>query len=360
MQTKVNEKLFDGQSFYVGIDSHKKSWTVTILGEHYEHKTLSQNPDPDLLAFYLKRNFPGGHYQAVYEAGFNGFESCRRLRQLGVECKVIHAADVPTSQKEKLQKSDKADSRKLARMLRGNEFEAIHIPERKLEADRALVRQRFRMMKDVSRTKNRVKSLLFQFGIDIPERFTAAQTRSWSNVYINWLKELTIEQENLKQTLDNYIRIGELQRKELLLANRQVRNLSQTESYRKNYNFLISLPGVGLMTAITFLVQIGDVGRFKRLDDLCNYVGLVPRMYGSGENMQTGKMIKRGRKELKIMLIEASWDAIRIDPALMLKFNDLSKRMNKNKAIIRIARKMLSRIRYVLQHQQEYVLGVVE
>jgi len=360
MQTKVNKNFFNGQSLYVGIDYHKKSWKVTILGEHYEHKTMSQNPDPDLLSSYLKRNFPGGHYHAVYEAGFSGFESCRRLSQLGIKCIVIHPADVPSSQKEKLQKTDKADSRKLARMLRSNEFEAIHIPERKLEADRALVRQRFRLMKDVSRTKNRVKSLLYQFGIAIPERFTAAQTRHWSKVYINWLKELSIEQKCLKQTLDNYIRIGETQRKELLLANKQVRNLAQTEDYRKNYNLLISLPGVGLMTAITFLVQIGDISRFKRLDDLCNYVGLVPSMYGSGEKMQTGKMVKRGRKALKIMLIEASWEAIRKDPALMAKFNELAKRMNKNKAIIRIARKMLSRIRYVLQHQQEYVLGVVE
>lgn len=360
MQTKVNKNFFDGQSFYVGLDVHKKSWKVTILGEHYEHKTMSQNPDPDLLASYLKRNFPGGHYNAVYEAGFSGFESCRKLRHLGVDCKVIHAADVPTSNKEKLQKTDKADSRKLARMLRGNEFDAIHIPEQKLEADRALVRQRFRMSKDVSRTKNRVKSLLFQFGIDIPEKFTAAQTRHWSKVYINWLKELVVEQESLKQTLDNYIRIGEIQRKELLLINKQVRNLSRSESYRNNYNLLIGLPGIGLMTAITFLVQIGDIRRFKRHDDLCNYVGLVPRMYGSGDKMQTGKMIKRGRKELKIMLIEASWEAIRKDPALMAKFNELIKRMHKNKAIIRIARKMLNRIRYVLQNQEEYVLGVIE
>jgi transposase len=229
-----------------------------------------------------------------------------------------------------------------------------------LEADRALVRQRFRMMKDVTRTKNRVKSLLFQFSICIPSRFTSAQTRHWSNVYINWLKELPLNQESLKQTLDNYIRIGEIQRKELLLLNRQVRTLSQTATFNNSYNLLIRIPGIGLMTAMTFLVQIGDITRFKILDDLCNYVGLVPMMYGSGDKMQTGKMIKRGRKELKIMLIEASWDAIRLDPALMAKFNELSKRMNKNKAIIRIARKLLNRMRSVLLNQKNYELGIIE
>jgi len=360
MRTEITKDSFIGQSFYVGIDSHKKSWKVTILGEQYEHKTMSQNPDPNLLASYLKRNFPGANYHAVYEAGFSGFESCRKLNQLGVNCIVIHPADVPTSQKEKLQKTDKADSRKLARSLRSNELEAVHIPDPELEADRALVRQRYRLMKDVSRTKNRVKSLLFQFGLQIPDRFTSAQTRHWSKIYINWLKGIEIDKQSLRQVLDNYIKIGEGQRSDLLLLNKQVRSLSLNEKYRNNYKLLLSVPGIGLMTAMTFLVQIGDVCRFERLDDLCNYIGLVPKMYGSGERMQVGKMIKRGRKELKIMLIEASWEAIRIDPALMLKFNELSKRMHKNKAIVRIARKMLSRIRFVLHNQRSYELSVVK
>ena len=360
MQNEITKKSFNGQSFYVGIDYHKKSWSVTILGEQYEHKTMSQDPNPDLLANYLKRNFPGANYHAVYEAGFSGFETCRKLNQLGIKCVVIHPSDVPTSQKEKLQKTDKADSRKLARSLRSKEFEAIHVPDPKLEADRALIRQRFRLVKDVSRTKNRVKSVLFQFGVSIPERFTSAQSRHWSKEYINWLKDLDLNNQSLRQVLDNYIYIGENQRRDLLLLNKQVRDLSMSEAYKNNYILLLTIPGIGLMTAMTFLVQIGDIGRFESLDDLCNYIGLVPMMYGSGDKMQVGKLIHRGRKELKIMLIEASWEAIRKDPALMLKFNELSKRMHKNKAIIRIARKMMSRIRYVLKNQEPYELSVVK
>lgn len=360
MPRKINENSFSNQSFYVGIDCHKKSWKVTILDENYEHKTMSQDPDPKLLANYLKRNFPGAKYKAVYEAGFNGFNACRKLRNLGVDCMVIHPADVPTSQKERYQKTDKADSRKLARSLRSNEFEAIHIPDRKLEADRSLVRQRFRHVKDISRSKNRIKSLLSQFGIDIPDHFSSDQTRHWSKVYVNWLKELPIENENLKLTLDNYIRIGEFQRNELLIINRQIRKLAKTEAYRDNCRLLLSIPGIGLITAITLLVELGDIKRFENIDELCNYIGLVPGMHGSGEKMQTGKLIKRGKIALKIMLIEASWQAIRKDPALMLKFNELTKTKEKNKAIIQIARKMLSRIRYVLVHQQEYELNVVQ
>lgn len=360
MQTQVRKKLFEGQSIYVGIDYHKKSWKVSIFGEQYEHKTMSRDPNPAQLVSYLERNFPGADYHAVYEAGFSGFGSCRELQKLGVNCIVINPADVPTNQKERLQKTDKSDSRKLARSLRSSCLEGIHIPTRQLEADRGLIRQRFRIVKDIARQKNRVKSLLFQFGIVIPERFTLEQTRHWSKVYTHWLLELLETIPTVKQIITNYVQIVESLRKELLSVNKHIRNLSQSSRYKNNCHLMLTIPGIGIMSAMTFLTQIGDFSRFKYFDKLCNYVGLVPRMYGSGDKMVVGKLINRGRKELKIMLIEASWVAVRKDPALMAKFNELIKLMPKNKAIIRIARKLLSRIRYVITKQQEYVCGVAK
>ena len=360
MQRKVNENLFAGQSIFVGIDYHKKSWKVTVLGERYEHKTMSQDADPMVLANYLKRNFPGASYQAVYEAGFSGFKSCRTLNKQGVNCIVAHAADVPTNEKERLQKTDKVDSRKLARSLRNGELKPIHVPDPELEADRALVRQRFRITKDVGRIKNRVKSLLLQFGIEIPEHVTEAQARHWSKRYTTWLNNLHVEQASLKQLFENYVRTGEGLRKELLTVNRQVRDLSGSTRYATNYRLLTTVPGIGLISAMTILVQFGDIKRFKTLDELCNYIGLVPSMHNSGDRQHTGEMVHRGRKEIKIMLIEASWIAIRHDPALMAKFNELTKTMEKNNAIIRIARKLLSRIRHVLLNQKEYEVGIVK
>lgn len=329
------------------------------MGEQCEHKTYSQDPEPDVLATYMKRHFPGAKYKAVYEAGFSGFGACRRLRDLGIECEVIHPADVPTSGKEKQQKTDKADSRKMARTLRNQEFEFIHIPDPELEADRALVRQRFRISKEMARTKNRLKSLLMHFGVDIPDKFTTQASRHWSNPYLTWLQGLNVEQPSLRQTIDAYLEFGQLIRKELLAANKRIRVMSQKPRYKSNYELMISVPGVGLLTGMTYLVQLGEISRFKRLDELCNYVGLVPRMYGSGEKVVTGKLTNRGRKDLKIMLIEASWVGIQKDPALMLKFNELAKKMPKNKAIIRIARKILSRIRYVLTNKEPYEIGIV-
>jgi transposase len=360
MHTKINEQSFAGQTFYIGIDCHKRSWKVTILGEEYEHKTFSQDSDPKLLVRYLQRHFPGGTYKAVYEAGFSGFEACRQLNELGTSCMVIHAGDVPTNQKEKAQKTDKSDSRKLAKCLREKNFTGIDIPSHKTEADRVLVRQRFRVVKDLSRIKNRVKSLLFQLGIVIPEHFSDSQTRSWTKSYTDWLKNLSLVEENSREALDSLIRLAEQFKQELLLVNNAIRKMSTEEYYKKDHELLLSIPGIGVTSSMIILTQLDNIKRFKTLDELCNYVGLVPSMHGSGDKMRTGKLVRRGRKELKITLIEASWEAVRKDPALMAKFNELHKKMHKNKAIIRIARKMLSRIRHVLVHQEKYELGILK
>lgn len=360
MQRQINTKSFEGQTVYVGIDCHLKSWQVTILCGDVYHKSFNQAPNALQLSSYLSRMFPGASYKAVYESGFSGFEACRQLCSLGVDCMVIHASDVPTTQKERQQKCDKSDSNKLAKSLRGGDIRGIDIPTRQLEADRSLLRQRYRVSKELSRQKIRLKSLLHQFSIAIPERFSLQQSRSWSKPFIGWLKDLKVDWESLQQSLANYVEIGELLRKELLKINQQLRRLSQQVTYKQDYELLMSIPGIGSTSAMHLLLQIGNIDRFATLDELCSYVGLMPKMYQSGENKTVGKLVNRGRKDLKIMLIEASWVAIRVDPALMAKYQELIKTRHPNKAIIKIAKKVLSRIRYVLQNKVVYTIGVVK
>lgn len=359
MQKQINEKSFEGQTIYAGMDVHLKNWKVTILCGEMEHKQFNQNPSAEILANYLKRNFPGASYKAVYEAGFCGFGPCRKLRELGVDCMVIHPADVPTTQNERFQKTDAVDSRKLAKSLRAKDFKGIDIPEVKLEIDRALIRQRVKLVKEIARYKNRVKSLLMQLDITIPESFKS-QSRHWSSPFIKWLQTIEHPEKTFGQVINNYINAGQHLRAELLSITKQIKELSKAERYIKKFELINSIPGFGNSAGMFFLVQLGDIKRFKSDDELNYYVGLVPKMHISGDKIQTGKLVKRGRKEMKIMLIEASWIAIRKDPALMIKFDELAKRMHKNKAIIRIARKLLNRIRYVLTNEVMYKSGIVD
>ncbi|WP_430815929.1 transposase [Carboxylicivirga sp. RSCT41] len=99
--------------------------------------------------------------------------------------------------------------------------------------------------------------------------------------------------------------------------------------------------------------------RFKNLDALCSYIGLVPTTSSSGEKEKTGNVTPRANRILRNAIIESAWIAARIDLALSLVYNKLCERMHPNRAIIRIAKKLLNRIRYVLKNDKEYVCSVM-
>ena len=357
MRRKINQINFNGQSIYIGIDVHQKNWKVTIMSEHYEHKTFHQDPRAGVLVNYLHTHFPGAVYHAVYEASFCGFTVYRELTAAGIDCIVVHAADVPTNHKEYDQKCDKRDSRKLARSLRGKMLEGIYVPEDEQLADRSLVRLRDSLVKDLTRIKLRLKSLLMFYGICTPVCQQAS--RRWSKSYMRWLEALQVEEPSLKATLSGLVATGQLLGDQLLSVTGQISALSQTPRYNEQVKLLMDIPGIGRLTAMSLLTELGDTSRFKRLDELCNYIGLVPSMRSSGDKEAIGSLTIRGRGPLKASLIESAWVAVRKDPALLAKFEQLSIRMQKNKAIIRITRKLLSRMRHVLLHQQAYVCGVV-
>jgi transposase len=115
-----------------------------------------------------------------------------------------------------------------------------------------------------------------------------------------------------------------------------------------------------LIVAVTLLSELETILRFKNLDKLCSFVGLVPRTNTSGENDKTGKITSRSNKPLRGIIIEAAWIASRNDPALAQCYLELCKRMKPNKAIIKIAKKLLNRIRYVMKNEKEYVHSVVQ
>jgi hypothetical protein len=114
MEKKNSKISFKGQNIYVGIDVHLKSWKVTILLTHSYYKTFSMNPSSQELKQYLVKNFPGGNYFSAYEAGFFSYSIHRELLIEGIQNIIVNPADIPTTDKERKQKEDKRDSRKIA------------------------------------------------------------------------------------------------------------------------------------------------------------------------------------------------------------------------------------------------------
>lgn len=354
MTKQISHLDFTGKTIYVGIDCHLRSWKVTILLENSFQKTFHQDPPSvEVLLKQLKRDYPGGDYIFAYEAGFSGFWTHEKIAAQGSKCLVVNPADIPTTDKERRQKTDKRDSKKIAMSLRSGLLESIYIPTKQQQRDRSLVRQRSRINKDKRRVMNRIRMHLHFYGEAIPARFHKA---CWSKGFINWLEELAEDRSDESLTLE--LEELKLLRSLELKALRAVRALSTTPRHKAKVELLLSVPGIGVLTAMLFITEIGQIERFDHLDKLCSYVGLVPNTSSSGETERTGSMTKRANKRLKVALIESAWIAIRRDPALALAFEGWCKKTGqKNKAIVKVTRKLLNRIMKVWKSREKYEFG---
>ncbi len=351
----VRQKLanFIGNHVVFGLDVHKKSWKVTIRLGDIEQRTFNAPPDPEKLFEHLSQNYPGASYEGVYEAGFTGFWVSRKFQKLGVPIQVVHPADVPTTDKERDKKSDTSDSRKLARGLFNKELNAIHVPTVEEEGNRELVRSRDSLVQQQTRIKNQIKSMLFRYGIS-----SDIEAKSWTLGYKRWLESLDMGTPGSNSAYKLLLRRLAEAHKEILGINKEIRLMSKTEFFREKMALIQTVPGIGLLTGMIMLTELGDVLRFKTDDHLCSYVGLVPSTHSSGENERASRMSRRGNRWVRHVIIESAWVAIRIDPALGLAYKEYLKRMEAPHAIIRIAKKLLRRIRFVLAYNKPYQKGL--
>jgi len=348
---------FTGKTIYIGIDVHKKDWQVAqfhaglVLGNH------RITGSSDQLIDFLKKRYPGADLKCVYECCAWGFNLQRRLTTAGIECIVVHAADVSESDKEKKNKTDKVDALKLARHHAAGLLNAIHVPDEQLQKERNLMRFRKKLLGDLNRSKNRLKSLLKFQGIDIPEKF---DNSNWSRNFIIWIEEQATPDPLLFESVEVMLDEVKMQRQLLLKLERKLRRLMSSGRYEAKTKLLTKIPGIGPITSSLFLLEIGDIRRFKSFDALNSFVGFYPGSNSSGEKDIATGISKRKHKQLRTMLVEAAWQAIKKDPALLDAYEQLTKKMKGNKAIIRIARKLLRRMRAVLISGQEYEIGVVK
>ncbi len=345
---------FFGKILYVGIDVHKINWQVAVFYEGLILSNCSMAGSIENLLAYLQRHYPQATLRCVYESSAWGFTLCRKLTAAGISCIVVHAADVPGSHKERTNKTDKVDAAMLARLHAGGLLKAIHVPDKTLQKQRSLIRLRKGVVSDLQRTRNRIKSHLKFFGIEIPKIF---EKSNWSKLFINWLEKMASEEED--ETLAEMIVYMKTQRQTLLRVEKSIRKLTISHFEEKEKR-IRTVPGIGRVTAMQLLLELGDIKRFKTFDDLNGFVGFYPGSYSSGETSRDTGLTNRRHTQLRTALIESAWTAVRIDPAMLEAFVKLKRRMETNKAIIRIARKLLRRIRLVMLTDQNYEKGIVE
>jgi len=360
MRQKITEKTFEGQSIFVGIDVHRKDFKLTVMVEDMFYKTFTSPPKAEAVVSFLRNNFPGANYYTAYEAGFSGFGLHWSLLENGVNSIVVNPSDIPTTDKDRQQKEDKRDSRKIADSLRCKQLKPIYVPDKRILHDRTLLRTRDKVVRDNSRCMNRIKSMLYFHGIGYPPRFSSATTHR-SKAFLNWLETLEFDYPTGRMALQVLLEQLRNQRGLLLKINRQIRELSSTADYKTNYDLLITVPGVGPITVMRLLTELGTIYRFRTFNHLCSYVGLVPSTASSGDNWKDKGITQRRNVLLRTALIESAWVAIRNDPAMLAFYRShCNSKEDSNPAIVRVAKKLLNRIRHVWLTQEPYEKGIIK
>lgn len=342
----------DVPTLYLGLDVHKLFISVTVFSEFsYQSKAHVQIEDFDAYVSGVQQKYPGCQLVAAYEAGFCGFELQRRLTARQVKTLVVNAADIPTSDKERTTKNDRADSVKIAKALSTGSLRGIWIPDQELEGDRELVRDRLKIRRELNAAKSALKMRLHKHGILIPERFDNA---SWSAAFRQWLEEQQLQTPSAQRAysllLAEYDHRKERGQRHLAI----LKELAATPRYAHRMELLTSVPGIGPLTALSLLTEIGPINRFPSADHLASYVGLVPMQHQSGSSNRQMPMQRRAQMDLRSMLIQCAWSSIRGDT----HFADLyaRKRATKpgQKAVVTVARRLLNTVYAILTTQKPY------
>jgi transposase len=353
---KVNKNYFSKTDIYVGLDVHKNNWAVSIYVENVFYKSFSISPpSTKVLADYLEKNFTGGEYHVVYEAGFSGFWIYDELTERGIDCVVVSPADIPMSNKNKKFKTDKNDSKQLAQKLRAGILEGIHIPEKVRREHRALLRLRNKYSKDRTRIKNYIKNNLMFFGKVIGKDYN--DTKSWSKKFVRSLMDMEYLSNQGKEVMRGLVKMLNVYDEAIREVDGKIKQLSKTEQYRKDVEILCSMPGISTLSAMVLLIEIGEFKRFEDTNKLKSYIGLIPQEHSSGEREIKTGITKRGNKFLKKVIIEVSWVAIRKDKTLLSLYGKLTHRMRGSKAIIVIAGIILNRMRSIIRKRELYKLA---
>ena len=267
-----------------------------------------------------------------------------RVGGASTACCLDHAFASDTCTHRRCGVNDKIAASILARLLAKGLLVGIWVPPQEVRELRGLVAQRKKMTGLATQAKNRLHAVLQRHHLVPPEGnpFYASQQRWWLTLPLG-----ALEKVNVQSDLDT-LHFAEAQRMHLTSMMEEI--ASQQEQVTR----LLQIPGFGVVTAVTVWAAIGDIQRFVDPQHLVGYAGLGTRVHDSGMSTHTGRITKAGRRDLRVVLIEAAQVAANSHPHWKAELARLQPRLGHNKAIVAIARKLLVVVWYILaQHKTD-------
>jgi len=352
-ETKDSDDKNGLPPLYVGIDLHRLTWHVTIRSEDHELFSGSVPGKWDVLEKLLDRYGRQQHrISCVYEAGYFGFWLHDRIVRYGAECIVTPPSLIPQEYGNRV-KTDRRDSRKLAYFLAKGLLKRVWVPNEEERYHRQVIRRRRQLVGDRVRTQNRIKAELRFYGIKLPDT-----EGKWTHAYVENLKRLRFNNRWMEESFCRLLEEYDFLSEQILKQTRVLRELAETELYRERMQILRTVPGIGLIAAMELLLELQDVERFRRSEQLAAYVGLTPAQYSSADKVRMGRITAIGKNQLRGTLVEVAWRVITKDGAMRQKYETLKARCGSKRAIVAIARIVLLRTRRMLMDRQPYVVGL--
>jgi len=335
---------------YVGIDVHKRTYSVTALGAGIGKKTASMSASPSALITFLEKHFSDKEINTVYEAGFGGFHLHRQLKASNINNIIVNPASIETAANQKV-KTDKKDSYKLAEHLSQNRIKGIRVPTAQEESKRLLTRTRNQLTAHKVRTGNQIKSKLFLFGL-----IDCNNESVMSKKYLDHIKTLNLNGE-LKVVIDCLANLW-------IYLSEQIKNIDLELKKQANIDVNLesvyrSVPGVGPLSARILANELGDMSQFKNERRLFSFVGLTPTEHSSGENIKQGHITRQGAARLRKVLTECAWVNISKDPAMAEVFDRIAARRGKKRAIVAVARRLIGKIRACFKKNTLYKIDIL-
>ena len=293
----------------------------------------------------LVRAVGPGEIWGVYEASSCGFEVYDHFTKIGWKMSVVAPTHIHKSVLSRKRKTDLRDAKRLWEVLvshaeLGTELPAVWIPGESLREEREIVRRRLTLSERLTQVKNAIGSLLRIHKLKRPEDLKT----SWTQKHMAWLKGLVSSPSlggHLRSVLGSFLRELEFLEAERAILDAEVKKLSQKDRYATATQRMTELDGVGILTAMTFLVELGDVRRFKNRRQLSSYLGLVPTSYETGEDDDhKGHITHMGPSRIRKVLNQAAWTIVRMDPDWKARYGPLAERRGAMKAIVAIMRKL--------------------
>jgi len=336
-----------GEELFVGIDLHKHRWHVTIRTFDVELFSASIPGTWETLYRVLAR-YAGHRLAAVYEAGYFGFRLHDRLVDHGIPCIVTPPSLVPQEYGNRV-KTDRRDSRKLAHLLAKGLLKRVWVPSEEELYHRQVIRRRRQLVRDRVRTQNRIKAELRFYGIHLEE-----PRGRWTQIYFETLRRIRFGNRWMQASFNRLLEQYEFLSAQIDKQTQLLRELSETALYRERVEILQSIPGIGIISAM----ELQDVSRFRRAEQLAAYVGLTPSQYSSADKVRMGHITGIGKNTLRAILVEASWKLITKDQIMREKYERIKIRSGGKRAIVAIARTLLLRRRRMLLDKQVCALDL--